>query len=199
MTTSEAYYTFGAAPHIIRAGPGNVIVVRTESTFAKIIRFGAGWAGLPTEDNHVAIFTHLDPRGVPMGIEGRPGGTGWVDLRKYFNGPLARYTHTNWKQPLSASDRLAVVDFSKAMLGTHYDWDAIAQDAIDDIVHRELLLRMLDEAWRHGGTYPEAVVCSSLAAFAYDYRKLKSPSAKLGDRRVQPADWEKFIKDNGFE
>lgn len=60
--------------------PADVLVVRTSGFAADMIRLGAALTGKPNLDNHVAVMHHWDGE-VPWGLEGKPGGVGWVDLR----------------------------------------------------------------------------------------------------------------------
>jgi hypothetical protein len=120
------------------------------------------------------------------GIEGRPGGVGWVDCTRYVNHPL---TVSNAHQPLTDEVRYAISTTMEAMLGTPYDWDAIVEDSgrafgLPGIWHETI-----------DGKLPGHVVCSSLAA--YGYCKYKQPSPRPTDyRHVTPADWEKFTIDH---
>jgi hypothetical protein len=74
------------------------------------------------------------------------------------------------------------------MLGTPYDWDAIAADAAGAFGLRDVWgMKWTD------GQVPGHVVCSSLAAYLYQHCGLACPP---GDRTVSPADWLKLLITN---
>lgn len=157
--------------------PGDLLVTRSQGTGGFLIRLGAALRDRPNMVNHVAIVHHTDANGVTWCIEGRPGGVGWRDASDYLRSP---YTVTNASQHKSPAQRVRVANGAVALLGTPYDWEAIAQDAAGAFG--------LDHVWqlRWGGTVPGHVVCSSLAAWLYADANLGHPS---GDREVTPADW----------
>jgi hypothetical protein len=78
-------------------------------------------------------------------------------------------------------------------LGTPYDWEAIVVDGIDVLPGLGQALHRLP--WDRNildQTVPGHVVCSSLAAWAYQRVGLAEPS--IADwRYVTPADWADFI------
>ena len=167
----------------ITADPGDVLAVRSPGWAGRLIRLGAALRDQPNLDSHVAVVHHRDAQGTLWAIEGRPGGVGWRDARDYL---ASRWTLTNSAQPKTDAQRDAVCATMTAMLGTRYDWAGIVADA--DHAFR------LDSAWLpdfRTGQVPGAVVCSSLAAYAYDKNGLAHPPG--GDRQITPAGWTEFI------
>jgi len=150
------------------------------------IRVGAAVANKPNLSNHVAIVHHTDAHGVLWVIEGRPGGVGWRAARDYAG---SKWTLSNTAQPKTPAQRKTVCDTALLLIGTGYDWEAIAADAAAD-VH-------LDWAPTWHGTVPGHVVCSSLACYAYDKAGLARPPGN--PRTDQPADWDDWILTNGWE
>ena len=167
--------------------PGDVMAVATHGWAGWLIRLGERLHGLPGRDNHIVVVHHRDDKGVVWGIEGRPGGVGWVDVRGYL-GPA---TVTNAAQPKSDVQRQAVADALVQMLGTAYDFVGIAADACRDLDFPELFA----QNW-HGKGVPGHVVCSSLAAFVYQRVGLAHPD---GGRFCQPDDWTVFIEKQGWK
>jgi len=161
--------------------PGDVLVVGTDSWVGRIIRLGELFSGGAHGANHVAVAHHYDDSGVLWGVEGRPGGVGWVDLRIYFD----QYHVTNVGQSKSVSQRRAITDNVQQLLGRAYDWVGIAADACRDLNFPALFA----QNWKGKGT-PGHLVCSSLAAYVYQHVGLAHPD---GGRFCQPSDWEEFI------
>ena len=171
--------------------PGDVLVVHDPGFWAWIIRLGP-WlhnlvygTGQPTKWNHVVIVMPDDARGNRWGIEGRPGGVGWVDLeaRGYLTSKL---TLSNAAQPKTDKQRADICAVMELLVARHtgYDWPAIAVDVV-----RELNpLWALPDTWGTTGT-PAHVVCSSAADLAYDRVGLASPRP---DRFCTPWDWAMF-------
>lgn len=169
--------------------PGQVMAVRVGSGWtSRLIRFGACCRDKPNIDNHCAVVHHQDSKGVWWGLEGRPGGVGWIDLRRYLKDP---YTVINTEQPLNGKGG----DIAKAaeqMIGTEYDWAGIGADAFRDLG----LPGLFEQNW-HGTGAPGHVVCSSYVAWLYAAWGLAHPS--LGEeRRCQPYDWTVFIMEQGW-
>jgi hypothetical protein len=163
--------------------PGHVFVVRSAGFSGRMIRWGACLRDKPNLGNHVAGFHHWTD-GVPWGIEGRPGGVGWVDMRRYFNSKLMM---SNIYQPLTDPVSDALAHNMVQTIGTKYDWVGIAADGMDALG----LPSLFASNW-HGAGVPGHVVCSSL--FAFLYRALHQPSPSLADgRRVKPSDWTSYI------
>lgn len=171
--------------------PGHVLAVRTGGWAADLIHLGERLHGLPDLDNHVAVMHHYDVHGVPRGLEGRPGGIGWVDLNRYLGHPG---TVMNTSQDLSSDGEL-IAQEAEALVGTDYDWRAIFGDAVTDLGLPDLA--DLWEAPWHGGAPPEEMVCSSYAAWLY--AKYKKPHPCTGrERGCQPGDWTAFIDAQGW-
>jgi hypothetical protein len=167
--------------------PGDVILARSGGFAAAMIRLGAALRDAPNLQNHVAVAHHTDAHGTLWVAEGRPGGAGWRDAKAYLASP---WVLTNAEQPKTGAQRQAVCDVMQAMIGTAYDWEAIAADAAADL--------HLDTAWlpAWNGTVPGHAVCSSLAAYAYGKAGLHCPA---GGRQVQPSDWDTFILTRAWE
>lgn len=173
--------------------PGDVLAVRTGGRAGWWIRLGAALKDLPSLENHIAVLHHQAGDGTWWCVEGRPGGVGWANASSYLKSP---YTLTNRNQPKTQGQRDAVCAITEAMLHTPYDWPAIAGDAIADL-HLPLLW---PERWN--APTPGHVVCSSLAAWAYDKAALKAPAGSLDIAQVayvQPGDWARFMLMNSYE
>jgi ribonuclease HI len=166
---------------------GDVLVVGSGKGWAaRMIRVGQALRGQPCTGNHVAILHHFTD-GVPWALEGRPGGVGWVDARRYLRD---KRTVTNVEQPKTTEQRAALAEVSKGLIGTKYDWQAIADDALESLG----LQRLWTEDWDAKGV-PGQVVCSSFAAWAYSKVELAHP--RIGhERRVFPSDWSEFCFDS---
>jgi hypothetical protein len=181
--------------HLI--GVGDVLAVSTgNSAAAELIKIGEVLRGLDGLDNHVVVV-HNKTGGRWFGIEGRPGGVGYAPIDKYLRNPR---TVCNYAQPKTDAQRTRIAKRAEAMLGTAYDWRAIAAYAF-----RVLQIPLLYEAnWRipvpgttskdyRAGT-PDHVVCSSYAAWLYAAEGLPHPSVGM-ERYCYPADWTRFIID----
>jgi hypothetical protein len=164
-------------------GVGDVLTVRTGTGWAaRLIDVGAALRGKPSNGNHVVVAHHQDPAGVWWGIEGKPGGVGWADLRRYL---ADGYTVSNAEQPRTDEQRAHIASLVESMLGTPYDWEAIAADAM-----RSLGIPALFAQNWHGQGAPGHVVCSSLAAHAHRTLGLAEPAGT--DRLIIPGDWTAF-------
>lgn len=170
--------------------PGDVLLTRDPTWWARLIRFGAAMRDQPDTWNHVIIASHVDDAGTFWGIEGRPGGVGWVDLAPWI---ADRWTITNAEQPKTSEQRTQITVAAKGLLGTPYDWAGIVEDGMVAI-NATRLWRLRD----FGKTgVPGHVVCSSLAAWAYTQAGLAGPPvARL--REVTPADWASMILRRGW-
>lgn len=168
--------------------PGDVLAVNTGNNWAAtLIRLGEHLQGKPAYDNHVVAVHHRDAGGRLWGIEGRPGGVGWVDLAGYDN----RYLVTNAKQTKTQAQRDEICQYAVAMLGTQYDWSAIVRDGLSTF--------HIDDIWLShdfGATAPAHVVCSSVYAWIYKKVSLAAPSGKA--RWIEPADWTEFFIKMGW-
>lgn len=159
--------------------PGDVLAVRTNGLAGEIIRIGEELSGKDGQDNHIAVMHHWDGM-VPWGLEGRPGGVGWVDLRAYLRSP---FTVNNCGQPgRTDAQRLLVAHRAKALLGTAYDWEAIGGDTL-----AAMHLRLWNLQFRHG-LAPGEVVCSSYAAWLYESQGWAHPDPGE-ERDCEPGDW----------
>lgn len=169
---------------IDQVAPGDIICVRTNAwPWGWLIRIGAWLARKPSTVDHVAIVSHRDLAGITWVLEGRPGGVGWEDIRKYDN----PWMISNADQPKTPEQRQQICALAKAMLGTAYDWPAIVSDAMDTLHIRDL--------WAtkdYGAQPPGHVVCSSYAAWIYRRAGLAEPSQRV--RWVQPCDWAAFVR-----
>lgn len=168
--------------------PGTVFCTRSEGKAGKLIRAGAALLDEPNLHNHVALFHHWT-EAVPWGLEGRPGGVGWVDMRKYV---ADKHTVDNRVQPdLTLTDGAQIAaDMEEALLGKRYDWVAIG-DATREALHMKDLW---EETWSGEGTELTAgqMVCSSAAAYFYAQQGLMHPND--GDERhCHPSDWTQWI------
>lgn len=170
---------------------GDVVLTRSKGWFPFLIRLGAALQDKPNLRNHVVIVHHVDAGGTIWGIEGRPGGVGWVDMKQYAESP---YSESNWEQPKTVEQRQAVATTAEALLQRAYDWTAIAADALNAL-HLTI--------WKPSdfGTdqVPGQVVCSALADYVYERVGLANPG-KQGDARfTTPADWDDFIVRKGWQ
>lgn len=167
--------------------PGDVLAVRGYGLAAELIRVGEELAGKPGLDNHVAVMHHWQG-GVPWGLEGKPGGVGWADLRGYAASP---YTVNNCGQPgRTDAVRAQLAAEAQHMLGTQYDWEAIADDTLRAFRMDDLFSSTVN------GTVPGHVVCSSFAAFLYRLYGWDHPN--VPDRDCEPADWTAFAIEHGW-
>ena len=163
---------------------GDVLCTRNAKGWpARMIRLGAAVLDKPNTVNHVIIVHHEDRTGTLWGIEGRPGGVGYVDLRRALKSP---WTVANTQQPKTLEQRQTIADVAESLLGTPYDWHGIAQDGMIAIG--------ADKLWesRWDDSPPAHVVCSSLADWVYEHLKMPSPG-RIFDRHVTPGDWAEFI------
>lgn len=178
--------------------PGTILAVHTNGLAGELIRFGSALLDMDSLENHIAVFSHVDDKGVPWCIEGRPGGVGWQDARSYLN---SVFTITNRRQPLitEVADPAwgtrgqHVVEQMKAMLGTAYDWRAIFEDGANDLHIPD----PWEEKWKDG-TIAGHVVCSSSAVIAYRNAGLAYPTYEDA-AHIQPGDWTDFILRNHYE
>lgn len=167
--------------------PGDVLCVRTGGWFAEAIRIGEELSGKDGEQNHVAMFHHWSGP-VPWGLEGRPGGVGWVDLRAYLASP---FTVNNCLQPGRTDEaRAAVASEAQYMIRTAYDWEAITDDTLRAFRMPDLF------ASSFRGLVPGHTVCSAYTAFLYERQGWDRPP--VTDRDTEPADWAQFCLVNGY-
>lgn len=174
--------------------PGDVVAVDTGNALPDdLIRLGALLDGTPAPANHVVIVHHRDKAGTLWGIEGRPGGVGYVDMAKYTGGVLAKYGNSNTGLPRAPYQSDMVCNAAHTMLGTPYDWKGgILADTLMAL-NLGGLAEQLDRWWGWPdvcGTAlrPAHVVCSSLAQWVYV--RLGLPCPKVADAELcTPADW----------
>ena len=174
--------------------PGDIVAVRTTGAASEAIRLGSAIESLirhkvePDLDNHIAIAHHYDANGILWYLEGRPSRVGWTST----NYAAAPYTVSNVGQPKTDAQRKAVCAEAVKLLGTAYDWSAIADDAAQ-------AFGITIPSWHPDfktGEVPSHLVCSSYAAYLYAKAGLKHPA---GDRNVTPADWVALILSNRWE
>lgn len=172
----------------MRVDAGDVLVVATGNSWAaKAIRIGEVLRGQSSTENHVVVVHHQTD-GVWWGVEGKPGGVGWADLRRYLTN---RRTVANVEQPKTLRQRDLIAHKAEAMLGRPYDWAAIAADAFAALGVRDLM----QQNWGGQGA-PGHVVCSSLAAWLYEEAALARPVA--AERFTFPSDWTDFCLDRAW-
>lgn len=168
--------------------PGHVLVSSGgDSLVDKGIQIAAILQGDPAAE-HMAVVHHKDKVGRWIGVEGRPGGVGWVDCSSYIGNAL---TVANLHQVIQEKERYEIAVLMEAMLGTPYDWQAIVEDGG--------MAFGLPDIWTNNvdGKLPGHIVCSALAAYGYDKYGVAAPSPK-DYRHVSPGDWEEFILKNRF-
>lgn len=174
--------------------PGDVMAVTGKpwwNPFSMAIRVASWMAHHPTFIDHIVVFHHWDEAGVPWGIEGRPGGVGWADLRQYDN----RWLRSNRQEFKTSDQRNQICIRMEKMLGVGYDWLAIFADGVIDASGGEAKIDLPD----HPGDVPQPVVCSSAAAEAYKNLGLSSPTYPGGLRLVQPYQWWELFRDKGWQ
>lgn len=175
----------------IELKPGTVLVTRSEGG----VRSGGWWIRLsaalqnkPNLGNHVAVVHHTDAQGTVWCIEGRPGGAGWKDAKGYL---ADKWTIANDMQPLTDAQRAGIATQMEALIGTEYDWRAIAADGLATF---GIVIPGWNAKWDDGQVNVQAV-CSSLAAYAYGKQRAEHPT---GDRGCLPADWSEWIVTRGW-
>lgn len=175
----------------IQPFPGMVLAVHTGGMFSDGIRLGSVLIDETAAQNHILGLSHQDERTMRWwGIEGRPGGVGWVDATPYLASPL---TISNQHQTLDTGQQANIVLALKLALGTPYDWAAIKDEAERDL-HLSGLWADTDN-W--GPAVPAHVICSSLLAWGYKRVDAAYPQ-QVDERHVQPADWVSFIEENNY-
>lgn len=175
---------------------GNVLVTREGPWYVSLaIRLGARLLGRPSVCNHAIIVHHVDAQGVWWGIEGRPGGVGWRDLRDVLSNA---YTNANTQQPISEGQRYLIAVAAESLLSVAYDWSAIAEDA----THIFVAGRLWEEVEKHAewgdNQIPGHVVCSSFADWAYESVNLPNPGGFKVTRFTTPGDWDEFMMNEGW-
>jgi cell wall-associated NlpC family hydrolase len=173
--------------------PGDVVAVDTGDALQDdLIRLGGLLKGEPSPANHVVIVHHRDKAGTLWGIEGRPGGVGYVDMAKYLREPLVKYGNSNTALARTAQQSAAICEAALSLLGTPYDWTGgIAADALGSLPYLKELSGLLDKlwGWKDGSNLrPAHVVCSSLAQWVYAHLGLPCPEVRDAEL-CTPADW----------
>lgn len=173
-------------------GIGDVIVTREGPWIISWgIRLGARLMGLPSHVNHVIIVHHRDPlTGKWVGIEGRPSGTGWCDVQARLDGPL---TNANTAQPKTEAQRYLIATAAEVLVGTRYDWGAIAEAA-----RQATRLRVKAAREWPDDAVPGAVICSAFADWAYERSGLDNPGGHVLTRFTTPGHWDRFIMEGRF-
>lgn len=168
-------------------GVGDVLVTREgPAVVSWAIRLGARLMGLPAFVNHVIIVHHRDPlTGRWVGVEGRPSGTGWCDVTARLAHPL---TNANTLQPKTTDQRYLIATAAETLVGTTYDWGAIAEAA-----RQATRLRLRAAAEWPEDAVPGAVICSSFADWAYERVGLDNPGGSLVTRFTTPGHWDQFM------
>jgi len=154
------------------------------------IRLGARLLNLPAFTNHVIIVHHRDERGMWQGIEGRPGGVGWVDMTERLRYPL---TNANNEQPKTDAQRYLIATAAEALVNVPYDWAAIGEDTRIALRLRTRIVREWPE-----NEVPGQVVCSSFADWAYEKVGLANPGGREQTRFTTPGHWDQFIIEKGW-
>lgn len=168
--------------------PGDLLLTRSsKGEGAKAIRIGEAILDDPNTVNHVIIVQKRDNAGRLWGIEGRPGGVGWVDLHNHLDSP---WTINNVGQQKNNEQRKRITQLAKTLLGEPYDWVGIGLDVMRAI-HADSL--WASDQW--GPEAPAHVVCSSFADYVYEKIGLETPKA---DRLCMPSDWARLIIENGW-
>lgn len=180
--------------------PGDVLVMRTPELAGWLIRrralmlrypwqpwhwFGDGLSDGTVLMNHVAVYTHVDAAGQRRGLEGRPGGFGWVNVEKYLSWPT---TDANTAQPKTDEQRKLIVRLASGCVGIPYSWSDILAFAAGAAG-----LPFREHEWPEDGV-PSHVVCSSAADYIYEAAGLPSPGGTGKTRGTDPQDWETFIQ-----
>lgn len=167
---------------------GDVVCIQSKGLNPWLIRLGAFLRGRPAVFSHVLIVSHVDRSGTLWGIEGRPGGVGWVDVNASLR--RSRYTLDNSEQPdRTPEDRVKVAKLAASLLGKPYDWSAIVADAMQSLGIPDLWgSREYEEA-----VAPAHVVCSSFADWLYERVGWANPGLATKTRHTTPGDWGDFI------
>lgn len=167
---------------------GDLVLTRHHDSLPMwFVRFGAALRNLPNSVDHVIIVHHRDPTGLLWGLEGRPGGVGYVALtNEILKNP---YTISNVGQPKTQEQRFLIAKGAEKLIGTPYDWGGIALDA-----GAILGVDLWDKQW--GDKPPGHVVCSAYADWEYELVKLLTPRQ---DRLCMPAHWAKLWIERGWD
>ena len=174
-------------------GIGDVLAVKSDGIGSLLTRLGAALEDKPNVSNHIAVVHHKDSQGRWWVIQGQPGGVGYAQA-----GVLLSSSHTlnNAGQPgRTDADRAALAKMAEAMLGTPYDWQTIANEAIRAFAPRAKSIWNQD--WKGTGLAPGHVICSSFAAWLYKSIGWHYPT-QCDVRDIEPADWDEFVLENEY-
>lgn len=166
--------------------PGDVVVVKMGIWIIRaLIWIQATLTGKfkYRDGGHIIVVSHRDDEGRLWGIEGRPGGVGWVLVDKY----AGSWGVANVDQPKSDEDRYVIVETMKQLLGTKYDYLAYLDIAFQTLG--------ITKNWTDfkGDDVPPHVICSAIADYVYEIRKLPNPGGYSVTRFTVPAQWYEFI------
>lgn len=176
--------------------PGDVLVTATKDKGGWWIRLRSKLQGRPSLHNHVAAFTHCDSAGVPRGWEGRPGGFGQVDLRRYIEHPA---TISNAAQPgRSDADRERFRELALAMNAVPYDWRSIIRLGAELLDTR--IIKLIEKRTEFkDGRPPSQVMCASALDWIYEELKWANPGGPSQTRYTDPDDWTAWIMAEGWK
>jgi hypothetical protein len=172
--------------------PGDVVIVEMGIWIIRVlIWLQAVFTGNAkySQNGHVIVVSHRDSEGRLWGIEGRPGGIGWVEMDKR-NG---KYGISNSEQPKSDEDRIFVVKLMNELIGHHYDYGAYIEIAL-----QTLGISPLWTDWKNDDV-PVHYICSAVADYAYEKRNLPNPDGFDVTRYTTPAQWARFIDEKQWE
>jgi len=182
---------------MVNIGVGDIICTRNNTGWAaRMIRLRAGLLDQPNLVNHVIIVHHKQPNGDWIGLEGKPGGVGWINItqRKVLKSP---WIVTNAKEPKLEKQRYLVAKAAEKLIGVQYDWMGIMQEAVVWAPPKRVTT-FINRKWGDAEHPPEQVFCSNYADWCYDFVGLPSPGA-LFDRNVTPNDWAQFIMEKRWK
>lgn len=171
---------------------GDVMVVRSNYRFSWAVRLAAWLRHRSAKVDHVLVVHHRDAAGTLWGIQGQPGGVGYVEIERYRGN---HYANANVEQPKNEYQRQRIAELSEGMLGTPYDWAGIILDGMEAIGAQELW-RSRD--WKTG-LVPAHVVCSSFADYLYEVVELANPGGDKATRGITPGHWDDFIINREWE
>jgi hypothetical protein len=171
--------------------PGDVVIVEMGIWIVRaLIWIQALFSGnfKYRQNGHVIVVSHRDEEGRLWGIEGRPGGVGWALMDKR----AGEYGLSNVEQPKSDDDRYYIVETMKSLLGTHYDYLAYLDIALETIG--------ITPQWTdfQGNDVPPHFICSAVADYVYEVRGLANPGGMEITRHTTPAQWARFIAEKGW-
>lgn len=150
-----------------------------------------------TPVSHAVIVHHVDRAGRWWGIEGRPGGAGWADMRRYRTGELAARAVSAGSPERPDQQRQQVAAAALALLRAPLDAteDAVLAGHLGRQKAGELAA-LLHSWWaeRDGsGLAPGHVAAATLAAWAHETVGLPGPGGARDGKLVTPADWHAWL------